>query len=93
MKSAFLSLFTALSLCAGADNDYHYYVDLNKVNNDKVSVQLTAPDLVQNEIEFAFPAMVPVMFTLREVMQVTRSLLAILSLPIISVPLTVLTFC
>ncbi len=59
MKSGFLGLFAGLALSAGADNDYHYSVDLTKVTNDKVAVQLTIPEVSQNEIEFAFPAMVP----------------------------------
>jgi predicted metalloprotease with PDZ domain len=42
-----------------ADNGYHYYVNLTKVTNDKVSVSLTPPDITQDEIEFMFPAMVP----------------------------------
>jgi len=42
-----------------ADEGYHYFVNLNKVTNDKLTVTLTPPDLVQEEIEFMFPAMVP----------------------------------
>lgn len=42
-----------------ADGDYHYFADLTKVTNDKVTVKLTPPDISQNEIEFCFPAMVP----------------------------------
>src|SRR6218665_3760544 len=59
MKHTLLSLFAALALCANADNDYHYSVDLTRVTNDKVTVELRVPDLSQNEVEFAFPAMVP----------------------------------
>ncbi len=39
--------------------DYHYFVNLNKVVNDKVTVTLQVPDLKQDEVEFMFPAMVP----------------------------------
>lgn len=42
-----------------ADNDYHYFVDLNKVNNDKLTIKLTPPDITDNETVFMFPAMVP----------------------------------
>lgn len=59
MKYAFLSLLAGLTLSVAADNDYHYFIDLTKVNNDRVSVQLTLPDLTEDEVEFAFPAMVP----------------------------------
>lgn len=50
-------LLAAAQLCA--DNDYHYFVDLVHVNNDKVSVKLTPPDISDNETVFMFPAMVP----------------------------------
>ncbi|MCW3077452.1 MAG: peptidase [Bacteroidetes bacterium] len=42
-----------------ADGDYHYFADLTKVTNDKVTVKLTPPDITQNEIDYCFPAMVP----------------------------------
>lgn len=42
-----------------ADNDYHYFVDLTKVNNDKVTVKLVPPDFAENEAVFMFPSMVP----------------------------------
>ncbi len=42
-----------------ADDNYRYYINLTKVVNDKISVQLTPPTITQNEIEFSFPAMVP----------------------------------
>ncbi len=53
-------LFALLvSAWMNAGNDYRYLVDLNKVNNDKVTVTLFPPDLSGNEIDFMFPAMVP----------------------------------
>jgi predicted metalloprotease with PDZ domain len=42
-----------------AENGYRFYVNLNKVTNDKVSVRLAPPELKENEVEFMFPAMVP----------------------------------
>lgn len=42
-----------------ADGDYHYFVDLTKVSNDKLTVTLIPPDLTENETLFMFPAMVP----------------------------------
>jgi len=56
-------ILVAFALLCGhiltAGEGYHYFVNLTKVTNDKVSVVLTPPDLTQNEIEFMFPAMVP----------------------------------
>lgn len=59
MRSFFyyLSFLSVLTVAAG--NDYRYEVDLTKVANDRVAVTLTVPDLSQQTIEFAFPAMVP----------------------------------
>lgn len=51
------TLFIFNSLCA--DGDYHYYVDLTAVKNDKLTIRLTPPDLSDNEAIFSFPAMVP----------------------------------
>lgn len=59
MKRIFLTLLVFSQTCVFADEGYHYFIDLTKVTNDKVSVVLTPPDLTQNEIEFLFPAMVP----------------------------------
>jgi predicted metalloprotease with PDZ domain len=59
MRNIFSILFLALGLSLFSDNDYHYSVNLTRVTNDRVSVQLTPPDIAQNEIEFAFPSMVP----------------------------------
>src|SRR5688500_14001383 len=60
MKRKILSIL-GLLWCGlvAADEGYHYFVNLTKVSNDKVSVVLTPPDLQQEEIEFMFPAMVP----------------------------------
>ncbi len=51
------SLFLVNS--AFADGDYHYFVDLTSVNNDKLSIKLLPPDITDNETVFMFPAMVP----------------------------------
>lgn len=48
----------AINTCF-ADNDYHYYVDLTNVKDDKLSVKLTPPDITDNEAIFMFPAMIP----------------------------------
>jgi predicted metalloprotease with PDZ domain len=44
---------------AFADGDYHYYVDLTAVKNDKLTIKLTPPNITDNETVFMFPAMVP----------------------------------
>lgn len=60
MKNIFLIISTLCSINqAFADNDYHYYVDLTLVKNDKLSIKLTPPDIADNETIFMFPAMVP----------------------------------
>lgn len=42
-----------------AQNDYRYKIDLTKVVDDKISVELTPPTSNANEVKFCFPAMVP----------------------------------
>lgn len=42
-----------------ADGDYHYFIDLTNVKDDKLTVKLTPPDIQENETIFMFPAMVP----------------------------------
>ncbi|MEO6303766.1 MAG: peptidase M61 [Bacteroidia bacterium] len=59
MKNIILALMFLLSNFLIADDNYRYYINLTKVVNDKISVQLTPPTITQNEIEFSFPAMVP----------------------------------
>ena len=56
-----LSLLSSLFIVSStfADNDYHYYVDLTNVKDDKLAIKLTPPDITDNETIFMFPAMVP----------------------------------
>lgn len=59
-KSFFVFIsFLLFSASVLADKDYHYYINLNKVDNDKIRVELTPPDITDNEAVFNFPAMVP----------------------------------
>ena len=60
MKKALLliTIFFSIKLIV-ADNDYHYYVDLTNVKNDKLIIKLIPPDISDNETIFMFPAMVP----------------------------------
>ncbi|WP_317897914.1 M61 family metallopeptidase [Aurantibacillus circumpalustris] len=59
MKKIVLGVLLLCGSSLLADETYHYFINLTKVNNDRVSVVLTPPDLKQDEIEFMFPAMVP----------------------------------
>lgn len=59
MKNLILALSFLITNFLLADESYRYSINLTKVVNDKISVQLTPPTLTQNEIEFSFPAMVP----------------------------------
>ena len=56
-----LLVFAALVLfkIADAQNNYTYFVDLTKVENDKIQVKLTPPNITENEATFMFPAIVP----------------------------------
>jgi len=42
-----------------ADGDYHYFVDLTSVKNDKLHVKLIPPNIKDTTTIFMFPAMVP----------------------------------
>ncbi len=61
MRKSFFVFISILLFSASvlADKDYHYFVNLNKVDNDKIVVELTPPDISENEVVFNFPAMVP----------------------------------
>lgn len=60
MKFFFIFISSLFSINqALADGDYHYYVDLTSVKNDKLTVKLTPPDISDKETIFMFPAMVP----------------------------------
>lgn len=60
MKRSALFASFLFSLCSVfAENDYKYFIDLTKVENDKIEVRLTPPDMTENEATFMFPAIVP----------------------------------
>lgn len=60
MKQLFFFISTLFSINqAFADGDYHYFVDLTSVKDDKLTIKLTPPDIAENETIFMFPAMVP----------------------------------
>jgi predicted metalloprotease with PDZ domain len=59
MKNLILACSFLLTNLLVADENYRYFINLNKVVNDKIAIQLVPPTLAQEEIEFSFPAMVP----------------------------------
>lgn len=60
MKNLFLLLSLVFTFTQSfADGNYHYFVDLTKASNDKLTVTLIPPDISENEALFMFPAMVP----------------------------------
>ncbi|MDZ4663843.1 MAG: peptidase M61 [Bacteroidota bacterium] len=54
-----LGIFLVFANVGIAQNDYLYKIDLNKVVDDKLMVELTPPKTDKEEIRFCFPAMVP----------------------------------
>jgi predicted metalloprotease with PDZ domain len=59
MKNFLITLLTFLCAYVYADGDYHYFIDLTTVKEDKLTVKLIPPDFTENETVFMFPAMVP----------------------------------
>lgn len=59
MQKFLLLLAGICTFSAGADNAYRYQVDLVNVKEDRIMVKLQTPDLIESEIDFLFPAMVP----------------------------------
>ncbi len=59
LKRFLLVVLSSLSYVTFADKDYHYNINLNKVIDDKLTIELTPPDMTENEVVFNFPAMVP----------------------------------
>ena len=58
MKKILIFTISFLVLTINANENYYYYVNLTKVDNDKLTVNLIPPTLTQTEAEFCFPAMV-----------------------------------
>ena len=58
-KTSFILLIYFSLTKLSADESYRYFVNLNKVINDKVSVLLITPNINQEVVDFCFPSMVP----------------------------------
>jgi len=58
-KTSFILLIYFSLTKLSADESYRYFVNLNKVINDKVSVLLITPNIDQEVVDFCFPSMVP----------------------------------
>lgn len=56
---SFFLVFCFAAANSFADKNYHYYINLNKVLDDKLTVELTPPDITDSEATLNFPAMVP----------------------------------
>ncbi len=56
-----LVVLLALIICkmTDAQSNYAYFVDLTKIENDKVQVKLIPPAITESEATFMFPAIVP----------------------------------
>ena len=59
LKAALTLLFSSFFVAINAQSSYRYSVDLNKVNNDQLTVELIAPAISKKDIVFYFPKIVP----------------------------------
>jgi predicted metalloprotease with PDZ domain len=54
-----LSIATVWAQKVSQNNGYQYFVDLTKVTNDKLTVELVTPKITQNEVVYNIPKTVP----------------------------------
>jgi predicted metalloprotease with PDZ domain len=59
MKRIFAAILIVLTLQSVAQSKYQYIVDLNKVQNDKLTVTLLLDSVKDEEVHFYIPKMVP----------------------------------
>jgi predicted metalloprotease with PDZ domain len=59
IKNIFILFILFTAKIAVANDNYKYYINLTKVENDKLTVKLIPPNMKENETTFMFPAMVP----------------------------------
>ncbi|MBA2746153.1 MAG: peptidase M61 [Flavisolibacter sp.] len=58
-KALALYAFLFLTFSSYAQNEYRYSIDLNKVEGDKLAVELLAPSLGKGQAIFSFPKIIP----------------------------------
>ena len=59
VRYLFIASFLLISVYLSAQNNIVYSIDLNKLNKDKLSVQVKTPKFKENQIDFFFPKIVP----------------------------------
>ena len=64
---AFVALFfVALGVQAGSSDSYTYILDLTKVEDDRVKIELNTPKLKVDEILFSLPKMIPGTYSVQD---------------------------
>lgn len=60
MKSILVSLFVLVSLFLNAQNSkYQFHLDVNKINNDLIQIELITPDISTDKTIYNMPKIVP----------------------------------
>ncbi len=59
LKSFLIIIFTSVATILAAQNTYQYTVDLTRVVDDKVFVELTSPKITTPEVTFYMPKIIP----------------------------------
>tara|TARA_B100000809_G_scaffold79689_1_gene77805 strand:- start:3639 stop:5474 length:1836 start_codon:yes stop_codon:yes gene_type:complete len=60
MKSILVSFLIITSFALSAQNDkYQFHLDLNKISNDLIQIELTTPDIASDKIIYNMPKIVP----------------------------------
>ena len=59
MKKTILSLFVAIATIAQAQDSYSVSIDLTKVKNDRLPVEITLPAIAEDTVEYHMPKVVP----------------------------------
>lgn len=60
MKNILVSFLIITSLTLSAqDNKYQFHLDLNKISNDLIQIELTTPNIISDKITYNMPKIVP----------------------------------
>jgi len=59
MKMMFVVFSALLSYSVNAQNKYVYTADIKNIVDDKISVELQAPTITEDEVVFSFPKVIP----------------------------------